>query len=121
MRACLKCLPLRADSGWNCERDPRPAQGLHLSQLVRSAGDFQQVKSELSLHGPMDNADLIVEYDLIKFRHHHAGAKRAQITALTTGGATREFARNVGKIGTVDDFLFKFSTFFYAVDEDMSC
>ena len=55
------------------------------SCLLASAGDFNQVESELGLNGTMDLSDAFAEDDLIKFRNHLTRIKLSQSPSLLSG------------------------------------
>ena len=88
--------------------------------LLRATGDFEQVITKLSLHGTVDNVDLIVENDLVEFRDHLPLAKLAQVAAPLTGRAARVLFRDRAKVGSVGDLLFQFQTFGFVADQNVS-
>ena len=55
------------------------------SWLLASAGDFNQVESELGLNRTMDFTNFIAEDDFIKFRNHLTRRKFSQGPSLFSG------------------------------------
>ena len=53
-------------------------------RLVRASRYLQQVVTELGLDRPFYAIHIGAEYDLVEFRHHHAGTEFAQVATLLT-------------------------------------
>ena len=75
---------------------------------------------ELCLDRSVYLVHVSTEDHLIKFRHHLARSKFSQRSALLAGRALRVLTRDLGKVGSVLNLLFKRFTKFFFGYEDVS-
>lgn len=60
---------------------------ISLNQLFRSAGDFQQVVSELSFDRAVDDIQFVIEDNLVEFWNHLALTEFSEVATFLTGRA----------------------------------
>ncbi len=90
------------------------------SGSVGPAGDFDQVVTELRLHGTVGLSHLGAEHDLVELGHHLAGAELAQVTTLTLGRTTGVLAGDFGEIGASFNLSLEVVGGFLGIDQDVS-
>lgn len=90
------------------------------SDLIRTAGDFQQVVTELSLHRAVDLTDRFVEDHLVEFLHHLTGSEAAQIATALARRALGVCCRKLTEVGAALNFGLQILTLFLGIHENMS-
>ena len=82
--------------------------------------DLDEVISKLRFDGAMNDAQLLVEYDLIKLANHLALGEFAEIAACFAGGAAGMYSGHLGEVGALLDLFFDTEALLFGRYENVS-